>query len=90
MSEIWNPAANGTVSSGDEDIIAIARKSIVARRPIQQGELLTEENLATKRPGNGISPMCYPKVLGTRAVKDFMEDELIVLEKGSGPGMPVH
>ena len=64
-------------SPSEQKNIAIARKSIVARRPIRQGELLTEENLAVKRPGNGISPMCYPKILGTRAIRDFQEDERI-------------
>ncbi len=59
--------------------LAAARKSIVARRNIRQGELLTEENLAVKRPGTGISPMRYPDVLGTRAVRDFKADQFIEL-----------
>lgn len=58
---------------------AVARKSIVAARNISKGELLTEDNLTTKRPGNGISPMKWHDVLGTRAVRDFKEDELIEL-----------
>lgn len=58
--------------------IVIARKSIVARRKILKGEFLTEENLAAKRPGTGISPMEWDLVTGTRAVKDFEEDEMIV------------
>lgn len=59
--------------------LAAARKSIVARRNIRQGELLTEENLAVKRPGTGISPMRYPDVLGTRAVRDFKAGQFIEL-----------
>lgn len=55
----------------------IARKSIVAARAIRKGEILTEENLTTKRPGNGVSPMKWNEVLGTRAVRDFEYDELI-------------
>ena len=58
---------------------AVARKSIVASKPIKKGELLSIENLTTKRPGNGISPMKWYEVLGTTAVRDFMEDELIEL-----------
>ena len=65
------------VSPSERKNIAIARKSIVARRPIKKGETLTEENLAVKRPGTGISPMHWFEVLGTRAVRDFGEDELI-------------
>lgn len=57
----------------------IARKSIVARRAIQKGEPLTEENLAVKRPGSGVSPMRWFEVLGTPAVRDFQADELIEL-----------
>lgn len=58
----------------------VARKSIVANRDIKEGEVLTEENVTTKRPGNGISPMMWFDVLGTKAVRDFGEDELICLE----------
>ena len=57
----------------------IARKSIVAKRRIKKHELLTEENLIVKRPGTGISPMEWDKVIGTMAKKDFNEDELIEL-----------
>lgn len=57
----------------------IARKSIVAAREIKAGELLTEDNITVKRPGNGISPMLWYDVLGKRAVRDFQTDELIEL-----------
>lgn len=57
----------------------VARKSIIAARNIKKGELFTKDNITTKRPGNGISPMKWHKVLGTRAKRDFMEDELIEL-----------
>ncbi len=55
----------------------VARKSIVAARNILKGEKLTEDNMTTKRPGNGISPMMWNKIIGTVAKRDFMEDELI-------------
>lgn len=55
----------------------IARKSIVAKRPIRQGELLTTDNLTVKRPGTGISPMEWDTLVGTAAVKDFQADEVI-------------
>lgn len=58
--------------------INIARKSIVAKRAIKEGEVLTEENLYIKRPGDGISPMRWYEIIGTKAVKDFKEDELII------------
>ena len=57
----------------------VARKSIVAARDIAEGEILTEENITVKRPGNGISPMQWDEVLGTRAKRSFSYDELIEL-----------
>ena len=65
------------VSASEGKNKPIARKSIVAAVPIRKGELLTEENLTTKRPGNGVSPMRWTEVIGTKAIRDFDEDELI-------------
>ena len=64
-------------SESEKPNIAVARKSIIAARDIKEGEIFTEENITTKRPGNGISPMKWKEVLGTKAVRDFKEDELI-------------
>lgn len=57
----------------------IARKSIVAFRDIKKGELLTPENLITKRPANGINPMLWESVIGQIAKRDFEQDEPIEL-----------
>lgn len=67
------------VSDSERKNIEIVRKSIVAACPIKAGELLTEENLTVKRPGTGISPMRWNEVVGTFAIKDFEEEEPIVL-----------
>ncbi len=64
-------------SESEKKNIEIARKSIVARCPIRAGELFTEDNLTTKRPGSGISPMRWNEIVGKTAVRDFAEDELI-------------
>ncbi len=64
-------------SPSEEKNRAIARKSIVASENIKAGEMFTEDNLTVKRPGNGISPMKWNEVIGTRAIRDFGEDELI-------------
>jgi len=56
-----------------------ARKSIAAARPIRKGDAFSSENLTTKRPGTGISPMRWDEVLGKVATRDFEEDELIQL-----------
>ncbi len=65
------------VSASEAKNKPIARKSIVAACHIHAGELLTEDNLAVKRPGNGISPMRWDEIIGTRAIKDFPYDSLI-------------
>jgi N,N'-diacetyllegionaminate synthase len=68
-----------TPSLSEKKNIAIARKSIVAKRNIQKGEILTEDNITTKRPGTGISPMRWFEVLGNNTIRDFKEDEFIEL-----------
>lgn len=56
---------------------SVVRKSIIAAKKIKAGDILTEENITTKRPGTGINPMNWNDVIGTRAIRDFDEDELI-------------
>ncbi|SDX28686.1 N-acetylneuraminate synthase [Paenibacillus sp. CF384] len=67
------------VTDSERENIAVARKSIVASKPVLRGEMFTTENITTKRPGTGISPMKWYEVLGSKAIRDFEEDELIEL-----------
>jgi N,N'-diacetyllegionaminate synthase len=57
----------------------IVRKSIIAARHIRKGEVLTEENMTTKRPATGIDPMEWDRVIGKIAKRDFAEDDFIEL-----------
>lgn len=57
--------------------IDIVRKSIVAKCDIKEGDFFSDNNITTKRPGNGISPMLWDDVIGKRAKRDFEMDELI-------------
>jgi N,N'-diacetyllegionaminate synthase len=66
-------------SLSEKKNVSVARKSIVAAIPIKKGEMLSDLNLTVKRPGTGISPMMWYKVCGTEAIKDFDEDELIIV-----------
>ena len=77
--EIMAGKGGKKVTESERKNIIIARKSIVARTSIKKGEELTIDNITCKRPGNGVSPMLWYKVLGTKAIKDFEEDELIVI-----------
>lgn len=65
------------ISESERKNRTAARKSVVAARDIRRGEILTEENIAAKRPGGGISPMRWEELLGQRAVRDFIRDEMI-------------
>lgn len=67
------------VSASEKKNIEVVRKSIVAACDIKAGENLTAQNLSTKRPGSGISPMHWEEVIGTKAVRDFKEEEQITL-----------
>jgi len=69
---------NGKKPSPSEGInIDIVRKSIVATKTIKKGELLSDDNISTKRPGTGLSPMKWDEVIGTVASKNYQSDELI-------------
>ncbi|MBF0405889.1 MAG: N-acetylneuraminate synthase [Candidatus Riflebacteria bacterium] len=59
--------------------LLVVRKSIVASKNISAGELFTHENISIKRPGNGLSPKNFWKILGCPAPRDFFVDELIEL-----------
>ena len=64
-------------SKSEAKNINVARRSIVASKNIKAGEKFTEDNLAVKRPGTGISPLQWDELLGLEANKDFIADDLI-------------
>ena len=57
--------------------IKIARKSIVAAKKINKGEKFTIKNLCIKRPGDGISPIYWYKIIGKISKKNYLKDDLI-------------
>ncbi len=65
------------VSPSEEKNQTIARKSIIARTKIKAGDVFTEENITTKRPGSGVNPMHWFEILGKKAKHDYEEDYLI-------------
>lgn len=66
-------------SESEKKNIEIVRKSIVARCDIKAGEIFTERNLTTKRPGTGVSPMYWDEIIGKTAKADFKADEMIII-----------
>tara|TARA_Y100000589_G_scaffold329009_1_gene374498 strand:+ start:33771 stop:34775 length:1005 start_codon:yes stop_codon:yes gene_type:complete len=55
----------------------VARKSIYAAVNISKGTPFDEKNIVSKRPEGGISPMQWKNLIGKKAKKDFLKDELI-------------
>jgi len=64
-------------SESEKDNLRIVRKSIVASKKIRKGEILSQSNITTKRPGNGRSPMDWYEVIGKAAPRDYEADENI-------------
>ena len=64
-------------SESEKRNIGVVRKSIVAKCEIAKGEIFIEDNLTTKRPGTGISPMLWTQIIGQKAKRNFSADELI-------------
>lgn len=63
------------VTDSERPNIAIARKSIVATRPIAAGEIFTEDNIYVKRPAGGLSPLQWDKIIGKPAHRPYLPDE---------------
>ena len=66
-------------SPSEKSNIKAARKSIVASKNIYKGEVFTSFNLTTKRPGDGLTPMLWKKILGRKAKKNYSKDRKIKL-----------
>jgi len=57
----------------------VMRKSLVASQAIRAGDTFSSNNIMCKRPGTGISPMRWDEIVGRKATRDFLADELIDL-----------
>ena len=68
---------NKKPTKSEEKNINAARKSIVAKSKIEKGDFFSETNLTTKRPGSGLSPMNWNKIIGQQSDREYQEDDLI-------------
>lgn len=68
------------VSKSEFKNLSIVRKSLVAKKYIKKGELFSAENLCSKRPGTGISPMKWDQIVGIRANKNYEINDLIIVD----------
>lgn len=64
-------------SQSEKANIEIVRKSLVAKCEIRAGEKFTPDNVAVKRPGTGLSPMNWDKIMGRAAARNFAPDDFI-------------
>lgn len=67
------------LTESEKKNISVARKSIVAKCDIEKGEIFSEKNICIKRPGIGINPMQWYDVIGNKAKRRFVRDEMIEL-----------
>jgi len=72
---------NKKITKSEKNNIKIVRKSIVALRKIKKNEKFSNLNITCKRPGTGISPFFFKKILGKKSIKNFNVDDLIKLNK---------
>ena len=81
IRNIEKAMGNGEKTPQQSEILnkKVVRKSIVANREIKKGEILSEENLTTKRVGRGLSSQLWDEVIGLKANYEFQKDELIRL-----------
>jgi len=79
-AEVMLGSAVKTPVSAEMSNRQVVRKSLVARQGIEEGTLFSDKNLASKRPGTGISPMAYWDLLGKASARNYQVDELIESE----------
>lgn len=79
IREIENSMGDGTKvpSLAELENAKVVRKSLIAAKDIQIGDIFSEENLTTKRPGSGISPMKWKEYLGKSSTKKYSKNDLI-------------
>ena len=68
---------NKSITLSEKNNQKFSRKSIVAKKKIKKGEKFSLDNLTTKRPGNGISPMNWNRILSQKSTKNLNKDDLI-------------
>jgi N,N'-diacetyllegionaminate synthase len=69
-----------TPAEGEAEIAMVARKSLVASRDIGEGDVLTSDLIAVRRPGNGLPPTFLPHVLGRRLRRPVLAGAVLTLE----------
>ena len=72
---LGSPSKKPTAS--EKRIMRLVRKSIVAKKDIKKGNTLTKDMLNIKRPGNGLPPTQFDRIVGKKTKKDLKKDEIL-------------
>jgi sialic acid synthase SpsE len=70
-------AVSKTLAPGEDIDRSIMRRSIVAQRKIEKGQIIRRKDIAFKRPGSGISPVEIENIIGKKAILAINEDQLL-------------
>jgi len=62
--------------SAEKEVTGLVRRSLVAACDIPKGILLTEKHIAVKRPGTGLPPAMFPKLVGQKT-KRFIKQGML-------------
>ena len=81
ISKINKIIGNGGDNIHNQNISRInARRSCVSTRHINKNQIIQENMITFKRPGNGIEPKDLSKLIGKRAIVEIPDDTTITLE----------
>ena len=64
----------------EKEAVKYARRSVVSLSKIPKGTIISREMLGIKRPGTGIPPKFFEKIIGSRALKNIEDDTPINFE----------
>ncbi|MBN2602734.1 MAG: N-acetylneuraminate synthase [Candidatus Thermoplasmatota archaeon] len=66
-------------TSSEKKILGLVRKSIVAKKFIPKGTVISNEMITMKRPGTGLKPSKINNLIGKKTKRNISEDELLKL-----------
>jgi N-acetylneuraminate synthase len=77
IRNIEGALGDGVKAPKDSEVknIPVARKSIVAARPLKAGETIGSDDITTKRPGSGRAPVEYWSLIGTTLARPYDTDD---------------
>ena len=69
------------MTSGERSNLKSARKSIFINKNLNRGHILSYKDLSFKKPGTGINPMLYKKILNKKLNKKINKDSILKIKE---------